>query len=88
MLPTNKSVSRKSGTKADSKVVCLNRISTNGLDYSEAGAYVELSINLSSVDIWNHWKMNNVWPRSASDCKLGYNSGSISSCDVAYDGGA
>lgn len=86
MLPTNKSVSRKSGTNANSKVVCLNRISTNGLDYSEAGAYVELSINLSSGD--KSRKMNNVWPRSASDCKLGYNSGSISSCDVAYDGGA
>jgi len=86
MLPTNKKVTRKSGTSEDSKVVCLNRISTNGLDYSEAGAYVELSINLSSGD--KSRKMNNVWPRSASDCKLGYNSDSISSCDIAYDGGA
>lgn len=57
-----------------------------GLDYAEAGAYVENNIKLSSAS--SSWKMDNYWPKKKDDCKIGFNSGSLNSCDIGYDGGA
>jgi hypothetical protein len=57
-----------------------------GLDTREAGAYVEINIKLSSES--SSWKLEDYWPKKKEDCKLGFNSGSLNSCDLAYDGGA
>jgi hypothetical protein len=46
-LPTNKSV-KNYGHGSQAKVVCINRLTTMGLDPLEAGAYVENNIKLSS----------------------------------------
>jgi len=32
--------------------------------------------------------MYSKWPRTKEDCKIGFNGGSIPTCDIAYDGGA
>jgi hypothetical protein len=57
-----------------------------GLDSAEAGAYVENNIKLSSSSPVD--RMDNYWPKKKEDCKIGFNSGSLNSCDIGYDGGA
>lgn len=47
---------------------------------------MENNIKLSSAN--QKYKMENVWPRTKEDCRIGFNSGSIASCDIAYDGGS
>ena len=59
-----------------------------GLDSSEAGAYVENNIHISSRSKSDSDKMDNYWPKKKDDCKIGFNSGSLNSCDIGYDGGA
>lgn len=74
------------GHGSSAKVVCVNRLTTMGLDSAEAGAYVENNIKLSSGS--SSYKMANYWPKKKDDCKIGFNSGSLNSCDIGYDGGA
>jgi hypothetical protein len=76
----------KYGHGSAAKVVCVNRITTSGLDSSEAGAYVENNIKIASSN--GNYKMQNFWPKKKDDCKIGFNSGSLNSCDIGYDGGA
>ena len=85
-LPTNKSVP-VAARSAQSKVVCINRISTVGLNWLEPGACVENSIKLSSTSPGNR-RMESNWPKDPKDCSIAFASGSPSTCDIGYDGGA
>jgi len=86
-LPKNKSVP-KNNHPSSARVVCINRMTTLGLDYSEAGWMVENNINLAARSTRTNAYNPNDWPRSKDDCKFGFNSGSVKSCNIGYDGGS
>jgi len=86
-LPKKNNVAKTNHPRS-ARVVCINRITTLGLDYSEAGNNVEIGIKMDGVSTRTNSKQSNVWPRTKDDCKWGFNSGSVNSCNLNYDGGA